>query len=132
MDEKERWIESKAIASNSETFIETILEKSGYKVKNYGIENHNTEIKKIIRTNYNVPTNRRILAMPDFVVIDENKKESMLVEVKHRNYKGFFNQEVSNILFHYGKMKTYLEFWNDSIIIITMNKGCGAEVIKSK
>jgi hypothetical protein len=82
MDNNSEWIEAKAKETMGQNFVKTILGLSGYEVMNFGVENHNLEIIKLIKTNYNPKTNRRLLSMPDFVVVDEDTKESWLVEFK--------------------------------------------------
>jgi hypothetical protein len=88
----------------------------------FGVENHNQEIIKLIKENYKSETNRRILSMPDFVVVDEYTKESCLVEVKYRTFKADFDTYNSNIFFKYGRMKSYLDFWKEATLILTLNK----------
>jgi len=46
------WVESKAKERYSQNFVKTVLELSGYKVMNFGVENHNQEIITLISTNY--------------------------------------------------------------------------------
>lgn len=121
METKTEWAESKAKERIAQNFVKTILELSGYRVMNFGIENHNQEIIRQIKDNYAPKTNRRLLSMPDFVVIDEESKESLIVEVKHRTFKQYFDMKRSNIVFKYGHMKDYLDFWRDATLILTFN-----------
>jgi hypothetical protein len=121
MASKNEWIESKATERVSLNFVKTILELSGYRVMKFGVENHNQDIIKQIRKNYRPETNRRLLSMPDYVVMDEDTKETFLVEVKHRNFKEYFDMKKSNIAFAYGHMKGYLDFWKDATLILTFN-----------
>jgi len=121
MDSKTEWIESKAKERSSQNFVKTVLELSGYDVMNFGIENHNQEIIKEIKSNYSPDINRKLLSMPDFVVIDKGTKEAWLVEVKHRNFKQYFDMKKSNIAFKYRQMKDYLDFWKDGTLILTFN-----------
>ncbi len=121
MDTKKEWVESKSQERAGQNFVKTVLELSGYRVMDFGIEQHKQEIIKLIKTNYEPETNRRLLSMPDFVVIDEESKESWLVEIKHRNFKEYFDMKKSNISFKYGHMKEYLDFWKDMILVLTFN-----------
>lgn len=114
------WIGSKAKESIGENFVRTVLELSGYKVMKYGFEHHNQEIVKEIKTNYKSDTNRRLLSMPDLVVVDEETKESWLVEVKYRTFQEFRMNE-NNIPFSYGRMKDYLDFWKEATLIFVFN-----------
>src|SRR3989344_7100745 len=121
MDNDNEWVESKAKERISHNFLKTVLELSGYKVMNFGVENHNQEIISQIRTNYSPDTNRRLLSMPDYVVIDEETKETWLVEVKYRNFEKNFNMKESNIAFKYGNIKTYIDFWKEATLILVLN-----------
>jgi hypothetical protein len=121
MSTETEWIESKAKERLSQNFVKTVLELSGYKVMDYGIENHNQEIIKQIKTNYSPDTNRRLLSMPDFVVVDEESKETWLVEAKYRGFKEYFDMKKSNIAFKYAHMKDYLDFWKDATLILTFD-----------
>ncbi|MBN2053142.1 hypothetical protein JW756_06575 [Candidatus Woesearchaeota archaeon] len=115
------WTEAKSKERLSHNFVKTVLELSGYKLMNFGVENHNQEIIKEIKKNYSCETNRRLLSMPDFVVIDPETKESWLIEVKHRTLKEKFEMKKSNIAFGYGHMKSYLDFWKEATLILTFN-----------
>lgn len=115
------WVEAKAKERMGQNIVKTILGLSGYKVMDFGIENHKQEIIDQVKTNYSPETNRRLLSMPDFVVIDEETKESWIVEVKHRTYKQYFDNKKSSISFKYGHMKSYLDFWKDAVMILTLN-----------
>lgn len=120
MDSNDEWVESKAKERLSHNFLKTVLELSGYKVMNFGVEHHNQEIVQQIKTNYVPETNRRLMSMPDYVVIDEETKETWLVEVKYRHFENFDMKE-TNIAFKYGSMKSYLDFWKDATLILISN-----------
>jgi len=121
MDVKNDWVESKAKENIAQNFVKTILGLSGYKVMDFGIEHHKQEIIKQIKTNYNPETNRRLLFIPDFVIVDDETKESWIVEVKYRTFKHYFSMKKSNIVFKYRHMKDYLDFWKDAILILVFN-----------
>lgn len=116
-----QWAEGKAKERLSQNFLKTVLELSGYEVMNFGIENHVQSIIAQIKTNYTPETNRRLLSMPDFVVIDRDSKESWLVEVKHRTLKQPFDAKTMDIPLKYGHMKSYLEFWKEATLILTFD-----------
>ena len=59
--------------------------------------------------------------MPDFVVVDEESKETWLIEVKHRNFKEYFDMKTTNVSFKHARMKDYLDFWKDATLILTFN-----------
>lgn len=101
--------------------MKSILELSGYKVMNYGIENHNMQIIKRIKGNYSSETNQRLMCMPDYVVVDPETKESRLVEVKYRQLPEYFNWKKTNFMFKYRTIHNYLEHWNDLILVFALN-----------
>lgn len=115
------WVEGKAKERISHNFVKTILEMSGYKVMNFGVENHNQDIVSQIKTNYTPDTNRRLMSMPDYVVIDEDTKETWLVEVKYRTFNQAFDMKETNISFKYRHMKDYIDFWKDATLILILN-----------
>ena len=87
----------------------------------FGIENHNQEIISQIKTNYHPNTNRRLLSMPDFVVIDKETNESWIVEVKYRMVNPDFSYQNDNLPFKYGTMKSYLDFWKEATLVLVFN-----------
>jgi hypothetical protein len=121
VDSQALWVESKAKERISQNFLKTVLELSGYKVMDFGIENHNQEIISQIKTNYSPETNRRLLSMPDYVVVDEETKETWLVEVKYRTFDQQFVFNLTDIAFKYGHMKTYIDFWKDATLVLVFN-----------
>lgn len=121
METDENWIMSKSHEANSHNFIRTVLELAGYKVMKFGIENHNQEIIKLMKSNYSFTNNRRLMSMPDFVVIDPDTNETSLVEVKHKNLKEEFSMKDTELMFGYHKIKDYLDFWKDTTLVLTFN-----------
>ena len=118
---KSDWILSKSKERRSLNFVKTLLELSGYRVMNFGIENHNREIVKLLKANYATEMNRRLLSMPDFVVLDEETGETWLIEVKHRSFRNGFDMKKSNITLNCGMMKDYLDFWRGATLVLTFN-----------
>ncbi|MFA4960248.1 MAG: hypothetical protein WC548_01145 [Candidatus Pacearchaeota archaeon] len=121
MDCNQDWVESKAKERISQNFLKTVLELSGYKVMNFGVENHNQDIISQIKTNYAPETNKRLMSMPDYVVMDEETKETWLVEVKYRSFNDQFNMKDDVLAFKYGDIKDYLDFWRDATLILVFN-----------
>jgi hypothetical protein len=117
----EDFILSKSEEVKSHNFIKTVLELSGYNVMKFGIENHNQDILKKIRSNYSTETNRRLMSMPDFVVVDPESNEAFIIEVKHRNIKEDFSMKDTELIFKYNNIKGYLDFWEDATLILTFN-----------
>lgn len=121
MGDTSNWIESKAKEDIGLQFVKTVLKLSGYNVMDFGIENHNQEILKQIKTNYKCDTNKKLLSMPDLVVIDDKTCDSWIVEVKYRNLKKNFDINKSALKFRYGSIKSYLDNWKDSTLILVFN-----------
>lgn len=122
MENTESWKEGKAKESVGHAFLKNLLDFSGYKIMNFGIENHNQEIIEQIAGNYNFQTNKKLLALPDFVVIDPETKESWIVEVKYMNLNGLFAETNTNIALHNSKVANYKEFWKEATLVIVLNK----------
>jgi len=121
MENNNEWVEAKAKERKSHNFLKTVLELSGYKVMNFGVENHNQEIVSQIKTNYTPETNRRLMSMPDYVIIDEETKKTWLVELKYRTFKEKFDMKENDIAFKYRDIKTYLDLWKDITLILVLN-----------
>jgi hypothetical protein len=113
--------ESKSKERTSQNFIKTILEFSGYKVMDFGIEHHNQDIIKQISGNYKSETNVRLMCMPDLVVVDPDTNVGKIVEVKYRAMPEYFHKKKSNLWFPFKQIKEYLEYWHDMTLIIVMN-----------
>jgi len=79
-------------------------------------------LKTIIETikgNYETDTNKRLMCMPDFVIVDPESKSAELVEVKFRGSKDF-NEYKSEFLFKYKRIRNYQDYWTDMTLIIIM------------
>jgi hypothetical protein len=79
------YVQNKQKGKKGESTIYDLLENSGYTVMPFGIEQHNQDVIKKLRQNYECDTNRMLRCMPDLVVIDPETDEAKLVEVKVRN-----------------------------------------------
>ena len=121
MEYKQEWCENKAKARLGQDFVKTVLEFAGYKIMDYGIENHNKDIIREISGNYNPDTNIRLMCMPDLVVVDSDTKIAELIEVKYRRRNGYFDEYHCNFWFKFSRIKNYLDYWKDMTIIIVMN-----------
>jgi len=115
----EQWSEHKSKERQSQNFVKTVLELSGYKIMDYGIETHNMDIVKEIKKTYKTKTNNRLLSMPDYVVVDPDTKEAELIEVKYRSQE-YFNWKKTTFLFGYRNISNYIDYWIDATLIIVM------------
>lgn len=97
-------------------FVRTILELSGYMVKDFGIEHYSEEIIKQVKDKKTFQINRKLSTMPDLVVVDEKTQESWLVEVKYQTRDISGN---NTIALTWNIMKDYLEFWKEATLVIT-------------
>jgi len=94
-EEETKWVEQKAKERQSQNFVKTVLELSGYKVMDYGIETHNMDIVK------------------------DNTKEAELIEVKYRSQE-YFNWKKTTFLFGYKDISNLINYWIDATLIIVM------------
>jgi len=117
----ENWAEKKSLERLGQNFLKTVLELSGYKVMDYGIENHNQEIIALLKCSYKYPNNRQLLSMPDLVVIEPNTKESFIVEVKYRKFPKYFEVSSTNFALRYAMIKQYMEHWSNAVLVFVMN-----------
>jgi hypothetical protein len=120
MPETKKWQESKTKERVGNNFVKSVFESSGYLVMDFGIEHHNMEIIQTIKGSYKTDTNKRLMCMPDFVVVDPNTLVTELVEVKYRKLQ-YYNLEKTNFMFPYRNLKDYLEYWKDMTLVLVMN-----------
>ncbi len=101
--------------------IRIMLETSGYTIYPYGYESTYSEIKKRLSDfgTKNTRTVRRIRSSPDLLIYDD-EKELMLVEVKMRNAP----RERDVILYdEVWRTQAYKDFWNDAIFVLVVPCG---------
>jgi hypothetical protein len=105
--------------SQIKDLIKVLLQKSGYSVFPYGYESTFSEIRSKLaeKGTKNSRTVRRIRSSPDLLVYDQKKKDLMLVEVKMRGAP----RETS--IKYLKRIIDYKEFWNDSILVVTVPCG---------
>jgi Holliday junction resolvase len=104
--------------------VKVLLENAGYKVYPYGYESTFSDIKNKLREkgSGDSKTAHRIRCSPDLLVYDGKTKDVMLVEVKMRRQR---NEKYVSI-YKGAKLKriaNYIEFWNDSILILVIPLG---------
>lgn len=121
MDSDDCWAESKAKERVGQNFFKSILELSGYKIMNYGIENHNMQVIRMIKGNYGSETNQRLMCMPDYVVVDPDTNNAGLIEVKYRHMAEYFDWKKSNFMFRYRTIHNYLDYWKDLTLVFVLN-----------
>lgn len=93
--------------------VKLLLEKSGYTVYPYGYESTFSHVKsKLTKSTKNSKTVRRIRSSPDLLVLDEQRNDLMLVEVKMRTHlpPNIKQRQIEN----------YKEFWDDSILVLVV------------
>jgi hypothetical protein len=120
MDDLQSWKESKAKETIGQNLIYTILDFAGYKIYKFGIENFVEDMKKEITGNYTSDTNSRIMSTLDYVVVDPETKDAVLVEIKYRGLKEGDGRGV-NLIFKYRTINNHMTYWKDMILIIVFN-----------
>jgi len=113
--------EKKGLERIGINFVKTVLELSGYRIMDYGIESHNQEITSLLKRSYKHSTNIRLLSTPDLVAYDSDTRKSHIIEVKYRKFPLFFNPAHTNIAFRYLMIKQYMQYWPETIFIVVMN-----------
>ncbi|MFB6089340.1 MAG: hypothetical protein ABEK36_06180 [Candidatus Aenigmatarchaeota archaeon] len=120
MNDKE-FLDRKYRGDKGERFVRYILESAGnYKVMKFGIEHHNVEIIKLIKSNYCTETNRMLHLLPDYVVVDPDTSEATFLEVKTKKLK-YFSEQRTLFWFNKGDIDDYIQYWKDLILIIVIN-----------
>ncbi|MEA3378200.1 MAG: hypothetical protein U9Q69_01030 [Nanoarchaeota archaeon] len=112
------WDKNKAIGNMAENIVEFLINSTpNWKCIKYGMENHIEELRKNIRNN-NGEISKSIRSMPDFIAINEKNSQILLIDVKYRSYLD--NREPQKLLFgfRYGRIKNYLEYWDNAYFIV--------------
>ncbi len=115
------WEENKTIGNMVENIVEFLINSSGdWKCITYGMENYIEDLRHLLKDNLN-ETSRRIKSMPDFIAVNKETNEVILIDVKYRSF--IDRRSPPNILygFGYGQIKDYLEFWKDVKLLIVHN-----------
>ena len=103
-----------------ENFVQNIFEVSDdYKIIPFGIETRSEEVKKLLKKNYSTDTNKKIKSMPDFIVVNKNKEQAHLVEVKYFGINSF--GENTQFMFNWGVLENYIKHWNEAIMFLVFS-----------
>jgi len=104
-----------------EFFIRNLFEiTDGYKIIPFGVETRSEEVKDLIRSNFKTDTNKKIKSLPDFIVVDKEKEESHLIEVKHPGIK-FFDESKTQFMFKWGVIQDLIKYWKEAVLVIALN-----------
>jgi|SRR3989338_693902 len=114
MEDSPEFVDNKISSDKAVSFVRHILQRSGYKVINFGIETHSEEIKRYIRGNYETAALKKLHTMPDLVVIEEDTGNAMLVEVKYK-------KRLDPLTMKHNNMLETLMFWNEAIMLFVTN-----------
>lgn len=87
----------------------------------YGIENHIEELRKSLRNNHKDEISKRIRSMPDFIAINSEKNQILLIDVKFRSFIDRRTQGAVLYGFSYAQMKDYLQFWPEAYLVVVHN-----------
>ncbi len=117
--QEQAWLENKTIGEMAERAVKFLIDSMpGWKCIPYGMENHISELKQILKNNHKNGMSRKIRSMPDFIAVNSESKEVYLIDVKFRSINGKPNGTYG---FSYNQIKDYLEFWNPSYLFIVQN-----------
>ena len=112
MENSNSWAEKKALGNAAENIVEFLINSTpDWKCVKYGMENHIEDIRKLLKDNNKDETSRRIRSMPDFIAVNKETNEVMLIDVKFRSFIDNREQGVALYGFGYGQIKDYLDFW---------------------
>ena len=85
------------------------------------MENHIEELKKSLRNNHQDEISRRIRSMPDFIAINAETNQVLLIDVKFRSFIDRREPKTALYGFSYAQMKDYLQFWPEAFLIVVNN-----------
>ena len=118
VDSDSSWKEQKAIGNMAESVVEFLIESAGWECIKYGMENHIDGLKKSLRNNNQDDISKRIRSMPDFIAINKETNQVLIIDVKFRS---FIDRRVPNKTlygFGYAQIKDYLQFWPEAYLIV--------------
>lgn len=116
------WKEKKAIGNIAEDIIEFLIESSpNWECVKYGIENHIEGLKKSLKNNNKDEISKRIRSMPDFIAINKDTNQVLLIDVKFRSFIDRREAKTALYGFGYAQMKDYIKFWPEAYLIVVHN-----------
>jgi len=119
MDEKDkRYLKLRVEGDTGESIFKFLIgSMTGWDIIPYGVETHVIALKKQIKDDYS-ETPKKIKYMPDFVILNAEKKIVMLVEVKKLGYVG--KTDSNKLIFGLQKnlIDDYLKFWKEAKLFI--------------
>lgn len=122
MEKDNSWEEQKAVGNIAENIIEFLIKSSpNWKCVKYGMENHIEELKKSLRNNHQAEISRRIKSMPDFIAMNSETNQVLLIDVKFRSFIDRRAQGTALYGFGYAQMKDYLQFWPEAYLVVVHN-----------
>ena len=122
VDSQQEWTEKKARGNIAESIIEFLINSTpGWRCIKYGMENHIDELKKILKMNNTDEISKRIRSMPDFIAVNSNTNQVLLIDVKYRSFIDRREQKTALYGFGYAQMKDYLQFWPEAYLLVVHN-----------
>ena len=113
------WAENKAMRNIAENIVEFLVNSApNWKCIKYGMENHIEELKKSLKDNNQDEISRRIRTMPDFIAVNKETNQVLLLDVKFRSFIDRREPKTALYGFGYAQMKDYLQFWPESYFVI--------------
>ena len=113
------WTEKKAFGNIAESIVEFLINSTpNWKCIKYGMENHIEELKKSLKDNNQDDISKRIRSMPDFIAINKNTNQVLLLDVKFRSFIDRREPRTALYGFGYAQMKDYLHFWPEAYLIV--------------
>ena len=112
------WEEQKAVGNMAENIVEFLINSApNWKCVKYGMENHIDQLKSLLKNNQR-SMSKRIRSMPDFIAVNTETNEVLLIDVKYRSF--IDRRENGTALYDlgYGQVKNYLEFWESTKLIV--------------
>jgi len=107
----------------AENVVEFLIESTpNWKCIKYGVENHIGELKKSLKNNNKDEISKRIRSMPDFIAINQDTNQVLLIDVKFRSFIDMRKPKTALYGFRYAQMRDYLQFWPEAYLFIVHNK----------
>ena len=92
------WNDSKFAGNSAENIVECLINSmSDWRCIKFGVENHITDLKKLVVEHIN-PITKKIKSMPDFIAFNKKTGKTFFIEVKSRSK--FINYNTNKPEYH--------------------------------
>ena len=105
----DRFFEDYNFGKIAENMFITLMQRSGYRVYRYGVENTFQQLREDIK-DYTDPASRKFLTTPDIVIHDIERNVIFLTEIKATRGDKYVTIKT-------GLLQEYINYWRESLLV---------------